>query len=44
MFENLTFNEKGVKTVCEMNGKHSDMLMNIYVKRFEKNETYKLFI
>ena len=43
MFEQLNFNENGLKTVCEMDGKHSDMLMNIYVKRFKENETYEVY-
>lgn len=43
MFEQLNFNENGLKTVCEMNGKHSDMLMNIYVKRFKENEIYEVY-
>lgn len=43
MFEQLNYNDKGLKTLCETNGKHSDMLMNIYVKRFEENETFDVF-
>ena len=42
MFEQLSFNENGIKTVCEMNGKHSDMLMNIKVKKFTENESYNV--
>ena len=37
MFEKLNYNEKNERILCEMNGKHSDMLMNIKVKKFQKN-------
>ncbi len=43
MFEKLNYNEKNLKTVCEINGKHSDMLMNIYVKKFSQNEEFKSY-
>ena len=43
MFEQLQFNENGIKTICEMNGKHSDMLMTIKVKKFSENETFTVY-
>ena len=43
MFEQLSFNENGIKTICEMNGKHSDMLMDIKVKKFAENETFSVY-
>ena len=42
MFEKLNYNEKNERILCEMNGKHSDMLMNIKVKKFQKNEKFTL--
>ena len=43
MFEKLIFNENNERILCEMNGKHSDMLMNIKVKRFNAGEAFNLF-
>ena len=43
MFERLSYNENGLKTVCEINGKHSDMLMNISVKKFKKDEDLRIY-
>ena len=43
MFEYLDFDANGIKTVCEMNGKHADMLMNIKVKKFNTDETFTLY-
>ena len=43
MFEQLQFNENGIKTICEMNGKHSDMLMDIKVKKFSENEIFTIY-
>ncbi len=31
------------KVLCEMNGIHSDMLMDIYVKSSKKGETLEIF-
>jgi 5-deoxy-glucuronate isomerase len=42
MFEKLSFNNNNERIVCEMNGKHSDMLMNIKVKRFNPGDTFSL--
>ena len=42
MFEKLDFNANNERIVCEMNGKHSNMLMNIKVKRFNAGETFSL--
>ncbi len=43
MFEKLQYDENGLKTVCTTDGKHSDMLMNIYVKKFNAEEEFKIF-
>ncbi|SLM18472.1 Myo-inositol catabolism protein IolB [uncultured spirochete] len=37
MLDNPAF-ENGQKTLCQMNGKNAEMLMNIYVKRCRKGE------
>ena len=42
MFEKLEFNENNERILCEMNGKHADMLMNIKVKRFNQGDTFTL--
>lgn len=39
MFEKLSYDNNGVKTVCEMNGFHAEMNMNIWVKKFSVGET-----
>ena len=41
MFEKLSFNENNEQILCEMNGKHSDMMMNIKVKDFKAEENEK---
>ncbi len=38
MLERPDFDKNGFQTICEMNGKNADMLMNISVKRFAKDE------
>ena len=43
MFEKLSFNENNERIICEMNGKHADMLMNIKVKRFDSGDTFTLY-
>lgn len=40
MLENPSF-ENGKKTLCEINGKNADMLMNIYVKRCKKGDQFE---
>ena len=40
MFEILSFNENNEQILCEMNGKHSDMMMNIKVKDFKAEESH----
>ena len=42
MFAKPSFDENGLQVVCEMNGSHADMMMNIYVKRLKAGETYRL--
>lgn len=42
-FEILTTNENNEKVLCTMNGKHSDMLMNIKVKKFNADEEITLY-
>ena len=42
MFEKLCYNDNNERILCEMNGKHNDMLMNIKVKKFDINETFTL--
>ena len=42
MFAKPSFDENGLQVVCEMNGSHADMMMNIYVKRLKADETYRL--
>ena len=42
MFEQLSFNENGVKTLCEIGKLHPEMMMTIRVKKFNKNETFTL--
>ena len=37
------YDENGKKVLCEMNGIHSDMLMDIYVKKLKKGETLEIF-
>ena len=43
MLEQLTFDQNGVKTVCEMGTFHPEMRMTIRVKRFTPGETYTVF-
>ncbi len=43
MFEILNFNNANEKTVCEIDGNHPDMLMNIYVKKFNAGDTHERF-
>lgn len=38
MFEQLSFNENGVKTLCEIGRLHPEMMMTIRVKKFKENE------
>ena len=38
MFEKLCYNDNNERILCEMNGKHNDMLMNIKVKKFDIND------
>ena len=38
MFEQLSFDENGIKTLCEMGGKNAEMLMTIRIKRFDEGE------
>ena len=42
MLEYPAFNENNERILCEMNGKHPEMLMNIKVKRLLKGETFSL--
>jgi argininosuccinate synthase len=42
-FERLDYNENNERILCEINGKHADMNMNIRVKKFNVNETYSLY-
>lgn len=39
MYETPCFNENNEKILCEMNGKNSEMLMNIYVKKMQHGES-----
>lgn len=39
MLDFTDFNKDGEKLLCEMSGKHADMLMTIKVKKFKENET-----
>ena len=41
MFAYPEFDENGKKVLCEINGAHSDMLMNIYVYRLKAGEKYE---
>ena len=43
MLEQLTFDQNGVKTVCEMGSFHPEMRMTIRVKRFTPGEAYSVF-
>ncbi len=43
MFEKLNFDKNNLKTVCSSKGKHSDMLMDIFVKKFTIGEEYNVF-
>lgn len=43
MLEKYDYNEKNECVLCEMNGKHAEMLMTIWVKRFDKGEKYEVF-
>lgn len=43
MFEKFEFDSNNEKILCEMNGKHSDMLMNIKVKLFSNGDSFKLY-
>ena len=38
MFEQLEFDNNGVKTICERNGKNAEMMMTIKVKKFKAME------
>lgn len=38
MFEQLSFDENGIKTLCEMGGKNAEMLMTIRIKKFDEGE------
>lgn len=42
MFDHPQFNENNERIICEMNGKYSEMNMNIKVKHLKKNETYSM--
>ena len=42
MFFYPKFDENNCKTLCEMNGLNSDMLMNIYVKRLAPGESVEI--
>lgn len=42
MLENPSFDSSGIKTLCEMNGKNADMLMNIYVRHIKKGESFSV--
>lgn len=42
MLEYLSFNEKNEKVVCQMNGFHSSMNMNIVVKRLAAGESVRI--
>ena len=42
MLEYPQYDENGVKILCEMNGAHPDMLMNIYVRELKAGEKYTL--
>ncbi len=43
MFEKLEFNQNNERIICEMNGKHSNMLMDIKVKKFIPDEEYCVY-
>ncbi len=43
MLEKYGFNEKNEQFICKMGEFHPDMLMTIWVKRFEKDESYEVF-
>ena len=43
MFDKPEFNKDNERILCEMNGKHSDMLMNIKVKKFSQDEEFTLY-
>ncbi len=43
MFEKIDFNNKNERILCEMSGKHPDMLMDIKVKKFKKDEVFTVF-
>lgn len=42
MLEYIPFDKNGEKILCEMGGKHAEMLMTIKVKRFAEGETLTL--
>lgn len=43
MLENPKFNEKNEQFLCKMGELHADMLMTIWIKRFDKGESYSVF-
>lgn len=43
MLEKYGFNENNEQFICKMGEFHPDMLMTIWVKRFDKGETYEVF-
>ena len=43
MLEKVPFDENNVRTVTEMNGIHSDMRMDIRVKKLSAGEEYRIF-
>ncbi len=42
MFEKLSFDENGLKTVALREGFHPDMMMNIFVRKLTPGETYSV--
>ena len=38
MFEQLSFDSNGVKTLCEIGKLHPEMMMTLRVKKFSDNE------
>lgn len=42
MLEYPQFDDNNVKTLCEMNGAHPEMLMNIYVRKLSAGEKFTL--
>lgn len=43
MFEYTPFDENGIRLLCEIGKKHSDMNMTILVKKFQENEQFVSF-